>query len=65
MLNALYDINYYWNRAGAACRIQLKMERRKKKLGVLTLRNEGMGPRGVPGRSVAALELEAEACKLS
>ena len=37
------------------------MERREKKLGVLTPRNEGVGPRGVPGRSVAALELEAEA----
>ena len=54
-------INYYWNRASAACRIKLRMERRKKNFGVLTLRREGVGPRGVPGMSVAALELEAEA----
>ena len=54
-------INYYWNRASAACRIQLRMGTRKKKFGVLALRRKGVGPRGVPGMSMAALELEAEA----
>ena len=41
-------INYYWNRASAASRIQLRMERRKKKFWGSDSEEGGCGTAGRP-----------------